>query len=493
MQAVFYTFSKRKNSTKRPSTGGTTYTVTIKEGSGVVRPRIVLKWNGSTSPAAFNYAYISDFGRYYWVEEWTFADRCWTASLRSDPLASAKTQIGSASKLITRSATKMNNDVADTIYPAKTDSLTFNTALSGFSFAQQLDYGKFVVGIVGQGNTFSAAGVGYIVCTGSELQQIINSCFTETAGVWSLSTLGSTVGEVFAAYGDNLMKSIQNPVQFINSITWLPFTPATSGQTAVKLGRLTLWDANHGSPLVCSCLGNPVTTLTFNTGSVLATPISTNSGKWRLMEPYSRYTLVCPPFGSFPLNGAQVVERNGVVAGYIYVDCMTGQAVLECTNFGIEATAQLGIPIRLSGNTIDYAALANTAANAVGSIAGAGIGLAGAALTGGVSATLGASFGGLSSVVSGITSTAAAAMPQAVQGGIGGGLAACSASRHVQTVFYDATDEDIAEHGRPFMEVDTVSSHPGFLMCSDGEIAAPLSDGELSEIEAFLKGGFFYE
>lgn len=490
MQAVFYTFSKRRNSTKRP-TSGTTYTITIKEGSGVVRPRVVLKWNGSSSPALFNYAYISDFGRYYWIDEWTFADRCWTASLRSDVLASAKSQIGSASKLITRSAYKFNNDVADSIYPAKTDSLTFNTNLSGLAFAHELNYGRFVVGIVGQGNTFSAAGAGYIVCTGAQLQQILDFCFTETKDLWSITSLGSNLGEVFAKYGDNFLKSIANPAQFINSITWIPFTPNTSGSTYVRLGMLECWDPNN--PTVVSCLGNPVVTQTFSTGSVLPTPISANSGKWRLMEPYTRYTLVCPPFGSFPLNGAQVVEQAGIISGNVKVDCMTGQAVLELSDFGIEASAQLGVPIRLSGSSIDYAGMTSAAVNAVSGVLGAGLGIAGAAMTGGVLPAIGAGISGLGSAVNGVISTAAAMMPQAVQGGIGGGLAACNASRHVQTVYYEATDEDIAEHGRPFMEVDTIANHSGFVMCSDGEVAAPLSDGELSEIDAFLKGGFFYE
>ena len=135
MNVVFATVSKKVNSTLR-FTGGTTYDCILKDGCSVVRPRISLKWTGSGAPTAYNVAYIADFGRYYFIDDWTFADRQWSASMHSDVLASAKGQIGSASKLIVRSATKFDNAVSDSLYPSKTNALTYAVNLSGLAFAQ---------------------------------------------------------------------------------------------------------------------------------------------------------------------------------------------------------------------------------------------------------------------------------------------------------------------------------------------------------------------
>ena len=117
MNITFYTFSKRVNSTARPS-GGTVYAVIIKDGSGIVSPSISLKWSGSESPVAFNYAYIPDWGRYYWVTNWTYYDRQWTADLRIDVLASYKSQIGASNQYVVRAASAYDESIVDGLYPA---------------------------------------------------------------------------------------------------------------------------------------------------------------------------------------------------------------------------------------------------------------------------------------------------------------------------------------------------------------------------------------
>lgn len=114
MNVKFYTFSKRVNSTARP-TGGTDYTVILKEPSSVISPRLDLIWTGTGSPTAFNYAYIGDFGRYYWVTNWEYQNRKWTASLSVDVLASWKTEIGNSAKYVLRSAADSDPNIIDKI------------------------------------------------------------------------------------------------------------------------------------------------------------------------------------------------------------------------------------------------------------------------------------------------------------------------------------------------------------------------------------------
>lgn len=488
MQATFGTVTKRRNSTKQ-MTGGTAYDVVLKEASSTLAPRLALKWNGSDGAPLYNQCYIPEFGRYYWVDNWIYSDRCWVASCSVDVLATMKTEIGASTRLVARSAYSFDNAVSDSIHVTKMDPITFMTNLSGIAFAHELNYGSFVIGIIGQGNTFNAGGSGYVVVTGAELQQIIDACFTENDNIWDGTSLGGSIGEVFANYGANFMKSIQNPSQFITSVVWVPIPGSmmnTSGWTPVHIGP-----ANTN--VYGACLSNPVVTQSFSTGSVMATAITVNSGKWRLMEPFSRYTLICPPFGSFTLNGAQVVANNGVIQGSIKVDCMTGQAVLEVPNHGICSAAQLGVPIKISGAMIDYAGMTSAALSTVSSAAAAPGKIIGGALTGGIGGGIASGIGALADIGNGVINTLAAAQPQAIQGSIGGGIAACNASRHVITTYYDATDEDIVDMGRPLMQLKQLSSIPGFIQCVDGDISGPYTAEELAECSAYLVGGFFYE
>ena len=65
MTVTFYDFSKCINSTKQPTGVGTDVSVVLKEGCSVENPILVLTGNNFT----YNYAYISDFGRYYFVTD----------------------------------------------------------------------------------------------------------------------------------------------------------------------------------------------------------------------------------------------------------------------------------------------------------------------------------------------------------------------------------------------------------------------------------------
>ena len=121
MQAIFYTFTKRINSTAVPASGGTSYNIILKEDSGLLQPEIFLKWTGSGSPCAFNYVHIPDFQRYYWISNWTYSERQWGASLSVDVLASWKTQIGAAEKYVLRSYAESDPHVLDKLYPAKAE------------------------------------------------------------------------------------------------------------------------------------------------------------------------------------------------------------------------------------------------------------------------------------------------------------------------------------------------------------------------------------
>ena len=72
MTIEFFNFSKKKNSTKQPTTGsGTQYTgVELKDDCSILNPVIKVRVAGIPVPTVapvntFNYAYIAKFQRYY--------------------------------------------------------------------------------------------------------------------------------------------------------------------------------------------------------------------------------------------------------------------------------------------------------------------------------------------------------------------------------------------------------------------------------------------
>lgn len=479
MNVTFYNFSKRKNSTARPS-GGSSYACTLKDDTSTARPSIALKWQGGGSPASFNYCYIAAFGRYYWVNSWTYSDRQWIAGCVVDVLATYKTQIGSSNKYILRSYSDIDPYAPDNKYTPLEPVEIIDFAVSGIAWATKFDGGRFVIGVIGAGNTFNAGGVGYYVVTSSQLQALIDACFTKSMDVWTSATsLGNTIGEALQKYGENLEKSLANPVQFINSVCWVPFIPTTSSPSSIKLGNI-----NTG--VQGGMLSDPV-----HTDNFTASVNIFNSGRyaWPNLEPFIRYTLHIPPFADMEIPADWLLpeplssQGTGSIKGYIYTDVTNGLACMQVTDSlsGVvySSSAQLGIPINLAGSSVDYAGQIKAAASTVQSGIGALFNPAGA----------------ITGVTSGIIGFAEASQPKAKSGGYSGGMGAIKASqdRCIIQFRYPMPELDEEEVGGPVLKKKTISTLSGYVLCADGEVVCNATEAEHAQLEAFLTGGFFYE
>lgn len=480
MNVTFYTISKRRNSTKQPTGSGASYTCLLKEATTTSRPQIAIKWDGNSgSPAAYNYAYISEFGRYYWVNSWAYVDRQWIASCSVDVLATYKTDIGNSSKYVLRAYSAFDAYAPDNKYTPLEPPLIQTFAMSGFAWATDFAYGRFVIGVIGAGNTFAAGGVGYYVVDSSGLQGLIDACFTKSMQVWtSTQTLGNNIGEVLNRYGENLEKSLANPVQFINSICWVPFIPSTSGTATIKLG-------NIDSGVSGACLSSPIHTDTFT-----ASCNQWNSGiyAWPNLEPFCRFTLHCPPFSDMEIPAEYLLpstlgsQNVGSITGSIYTDVTNGLSIIQVRKgYSVVASssAQLGVMINLAGSSVDYAGQIKAAAAAVPSGIGSFLNPAGA----------------IAGVTSGIVGFAEASMPKARSGGYSGGMGAIKASdeRGLIQYLYPVPELDEAEVGIPLMKTKTLSTLSGYVLCADGEVSCNATEEEHRELTAFLTGGFFYE
>lgn len=111
MVVFFYSFSKRKNSTKVPAGAGTEIECVLKDTSTVLSP--VLDIAGLGSPPGYNYMFIPDFGRYYFTENWSYYRGIWTVTGAVDVLTSWETQIKATTAYVLFSSSNYNLSAID--------------------------------------------------------------------------------------------------------------------------------------------------------------------------------------------------------------------------------------------------------------------------------------------------------------------------------------------------------------------------------------------
>lgn len=461
--AIFYTFSKKVNSTKQPATGGTTHQIILKDSSSIISPTIELDLGLSSSPAAYNYCYIQEFNRYYFVSDWVFNDRLWTARLTVDPLASFKTQIGSYTGYILRSASASDGDIIDLLYPALAKiSTTANSTAQDPNWSTDFSGGSFVIGIMGKGNGQNGGGVTYYRADPSGMNALSNYML-------DIAHFAENITDI----EDDLLKCIFNPMQYIISCMWYPFTPAiTTG--GIYVGW---WEAPISGVHRLTSNMNWSLSMTYN---VPKHPKASSRGGYLNAAPYSRYNLYAGPFGVIPIDTSYLLGKTQLVT-FVKVDCVTGSGKLTIEdssgNVLEEHFAQVGVPIQMGQNLLNQ--------GAVGGV------------TGGIMNTVGAAVAGnpISMLTSGFETIGnAAALSQSVPSTVGSN-GSCTYRNDWKLIgkFLDIADEDNASRGRPLCKPRTISNLSGYILCSDADPDIPATDTEQAQIVSYMNGGFYYE
>lgn len=459
-----YTLSKRDNSTKRPTAGsGTEFSCILKSGTGIMHPTITLDLGKTSDPSQYNYAYIPNFDRFYFIEEWFFDRALWTASLKVDVLATYKTEIGSANLYIMRCASEHNGDIIDTLYPAK----------SGCSFASETKTNpwtsgmSYVIGVVSQSAT----------CGSQTHYAMLRSAFTTLCG-WLLSdVVTSANGFSINDCSLELQRSLVEPLQFIKSCVLLPVpigdTNGTAGATVTVYG----WDTNvTGKVLTENSAINKSYSFTIHKH-----PDTNSRGNYVNSAPFTSITLTIPPFGTFDIDTSVTCNATTVDAT-IRIDQITGKGTLTVACNGIvlnRIEAQIGIPISMSSVTRDYLGAVSNVGGAIGSVVGG-------ALTGDIG---GAVLGGMSGIGNAISSLQARANTVGTTGSYGSLLG----DFRLDHQFFRPIADDNTHNGRPLCAKRTISNLSGYIIVQDGDIATSGTSAEDAEVRTYLETGFYYE
>ena len=125
-------------------------------------------------------------------------------------------------------------------------------------------------------------------------------------------------------------------------------------------------------------------------------------------------------------------------------------------------------------------------------------GIAGVAVSAATGNAIGAAVSGLSTLAA-----AGAAVAQcnqrstSVKGSNGGRAEYVVTNITLTLVVLDTEDVDsanyIARWGRPVGEVDSISSHSGYIQCDNASVSMPGTATEKDRVNSYLNSGFFYE
>lgn len=474
MNVNFYTFSKRRNSTKQPTGTGTIIDCKLKEGTSVKNPKLTI----SGDVFGYNYAYIGDFGRYYFVSDViSEAKGITTYVLEEDSLASNKSAIGGTVARIAFASTLYDTEIID-------NRIAVHTTKSVRGSVNSSAYNGF--------NT-----------TGCYILTVYNNALTGASTGFAQSYVmdATNIAKVKAWLGDSRVFKplvdyfLGNPLESIFGCIWVPFpysdAPGTSTDHVVI--------GNQSSALYVGEYGTINAKILTGTGIVSYTatlPIHLRYTDFRKCSPYTTAAVYLPGIGLLDVNiNDWVMESNIYISysieyatgnvSYIFFD--SNARILQTSTCNVASECPLG---QVTGD-------GNKMVNAVsGSVMGVIGGAAGGGMAGGPVGAIAGAAGGLLKSAADVV-LAFAGRGTSIAGGTGGRMASIFPEIRFIEVSVDTEDPDnadyIAKNGRPVAATHAISTHSGYVECEGASVSIGGESWERDQINSFLNGGFFYE
>ena len=377
VSAVFYKNDKKINSTKLPvsSPDDISLSVELKEVTNLFTPHLIISTDTFMSggqivnPMRYNYCYIADFERYYFVRDWTWVLGRWECALEIDCLASFKTEVGNTTAYVLRAASRVNPNIVDTRYPTKAGYASqplhersivnniWNTDLSNASISE----GFYVIAVTN--NDINAVGsVSHYAMSTAAMSEFMSKMYA--APTWMNIT--------DANISTDLQKMMINPIQYVTSCMWIPIGFNTSYATSTHNIPVGWWSLTLSST-VYRINDSTMSSTASATLPIKKHPQLNSYRKWLQLSPYTTAALYFPPFGFIPLDTSKMYG-NEEVRVHVLVDYLTGRGELTVSSQYIDednpgnsrlgnvfyhTTALVGVPMSIAQMSIDKSALSS--------------------------------------------------------------------------------------------------------------------------------------
>lgn len=507
MSSIYlYYFIKKSNSTKRPAITDTFVNLSgnFKEPCSVTTPvvRVEVPTGVNLFSDYYNYAYIPDFLRYYYITDIiVISQNIAELHMTVDVLGSYKTLIGNSTQFVSRSAAARNDKITDAMYPVTNNNTVSNENLSSvldwwMLHPGEISDGYYVIGIINK-NVNAIGAASYYVMDQAGFASLRNKLLNDVS--YSQMT--------FSEIEEALYKSLFNPFQYIVSCVWFPIKPPTSA-----IGSFTIDFGFFNVPTLANHMWYLNGTSAYYQSGSLTTVNhpQVSDGTYFQYEPFTRRKLILQPFGEIELDCSKITDINHVLKIRTWIDFTTGDIVVRVVNTAEGdaicggAASKLGVPIALAQVSQDV--LGYEAAK-INSVVGMGTAIAGAASLGvgiasGSSVStvggLGQVSSGIKETVNGIVNAAQAFAPKVVSSGTNGSLLSTIVEPVYEVQFFRSAQPDNVRLGSPLCDsrqISTLSANGGFIKCENARITttAGLYASELSTIESYMNAGFFYE
>lgn len=493
MQVQLGTTSKKRNSTAQPALTKTVNCI-LKEGTSLVNPTLI--FDRKAIGHNYNYVYIPSFNRYYFVGDPVYDNARIEYPCHCDVLASFKTEIGTSSHYVTRSASDNNGYIPDGMYPITQEVQHTHVSLSS-SIGTGIS--MYCVGVVSDGS------IKYYIMNVTAFEEFFSLILSDTY-------VDAVVGTFMATVNENL-KVLIDPLQYIASVYAYPFSVVRSNSAAYPNVEVSTIDVGFTSVTLSGAysLVNEIDDLV--TPRVTEVPISYSSsspanyhnfpvvdhpqiarGEYMNGSKFSECSLITP-IGTFPIDLVRL-KQDDYHNFRFDVDLATGDCVIRLINY-----ASITYPIDISGTTVlldvsgkfgipvPVSQIIAGGMNMLQGFGGIASGVAGA-ITGNY---VGAAAGFLGGSVGMITQAIENSIPTARTNGTQGSMAHWVRGLSVDFVFNLAADDDPTDHGKPLCEVKTLNTLSGFILCETDNIEITGTSEEAAEVLNFLNSGFFYE
>ena len=476
--AIFYNFSKRKNSTKQPTGSGTTLDVNLKSGTSLLSPTFLLSL--STRP---DFTYVEYENRYYFITDIvSIRNNLWEIVCTVDALASQKTTIGSSPALILY-ADGGRNDIIDQRIPLDASVSIHGSAaaINGWSI-NNITYGSIMISVTGVGSFGT-----YMLDDNSDLFSMMEGTSDWWDQVANINSVEDALKQFF--YGGSSGDCLKNAIALPITLTYSAPDPYLGPSEQLNLGPYPAEDSG-GNPIMVHRVNNPI----MKTSTSISIPWQVSD--WRRHKPYTEVQLYLPFIGAINLDADELINVTSLDVDYSLNIASGDLAVSVSTDSPVKciytASTNVAMALPFGASNIPITKQMSAAATAIATA----VGTMAALVSGGASgaATIAAGAG------SGLAAGAAASLGSGSQSG-GGGLSGGASQGlfdkimcvTITKALTDSQSNLMGVMGKPVMKKATIGSYSGYVQTDGFTIDGSMTDTERDIINSAFNGGAYYE
>lgn len=446
-EIVLYHFSKRKNSTKRPTGQGTEVPCLLKSATTFQNPTFILQ-KPMNDMLQFNYAKWAD--HYYFIDSTTSINAGQTEiSCTEDVLATYKNEISNYTCFIERSSnqTTLANDtmyIPTNDWVLSTRNVSHKEKIMTSTYSQQ-----YIIRVV------SRTGVASYYINGDQLNNLLDYMYTE-----------SNFTDVIT---DAITKLMFDPFKYIVDLKWIPFVESAFKNNNNEAIQLGFWDSGVMAKRI-----DEDTVVNFSYTFAFNNPLYAITDFRYYSSSFSNYFIKLPFIGVVALNPYKIDESVNALyqfdatSGLCNVFLQSKKVVFASYQF------QLSVPVQIGYASTNIAQLTTSAVSLV---------------SGGLQGNI------AQGISSGIEAGRSITAPEVSMLGTIGNISNILNNQILEFNSYACTsiDPDGASEGYADGNTRKISTCSGYLRCRNASIEISGFTGDQEAVNNYLNSGFYYE